>query len=40
MAKMAVLFKEEKNVRRVLEAKSGEHVVGVLISLEQQHRSE
>jgi nitrogen PTS system EIIA component len=40
MAKMAVLFKEEKNVRRVLEAKSSEHVVGVLISLEQQHRSE
>jgi nitrogen PTS system EIIA component len=36
MAKMAHLFKEPGNVEKVLSAKSAEHVVGVLISMEQK----
>lgn len=39
MAKMASLFKDPENVRRILAAESGEHLIGILISLEQQMRS-
>ena len=39
MAKMAGLFKSEENIRRILAAEKKEHVVGILISLEQQTRN-
>ena len=39
MAKMAGLFKSEENIRRILGAEKKEHVVGILISLEQQTRN-
>ncbi len=40
MAKMAGLFKDGENVRKVLNARKKEHVVGVLIALEQQVRQD
>ena len=38
MAKLAALFNSGDNIRHILSAENGEHLVGMLIAMEQKHK--